>query len=221
MSTSNVIARGVLGLCCVCALFLAPATASAESLRIQYTGLNIQYDGSTITTVGGVDPLQSVDFSVDEINILSLNAPADSPLTIELSGPGVANLPVGGGSVMSAVGGSLKLALPGGDYLDLDLGAAEVIYATIGSLQLHFILGAGVGEVLGQALPLDGFVGEVSISFSTQVKGNSLTHDGQIITGFTAAGTGEIEGAQIPEPTGAAMLLGGLLACLAGFRRRG
>ena len=208
--------------CCVVLMALAvvPLTASAETLAIQYTGLDIRYNGSTITTVGGFDSLQSVDFAVDEINVFSLNAPGDSPLAVALNIPGVTGLPVAGGSVTSAAGGTLSLALPGGDYLDLQLDEAEVVYVALNTFNLYFALGAGSANLIGQSLPVLDFAGDIAVSFSTQVKTSTLKIDGAVVTGFDAAGTGEIKGMQIPEPASAALLLSGLLVCLAGRRRR-
>ncbi|HBO46226.1 MAG TPA: hypothetical protein DD670_20335 [Planctomycetaceae bacterium] len=220
--TTNILRRHLLA-CLVIGFAFLPMAASAETLAIQYTGLDIVYDGSAIKTVGGVDALQSIDFSVDDVNVLSFNAPADSPMAIELELPGVANIPVAGGTVTSAAGGTLSLTLPGGDYLDLELGEASVVYQVLdlGIVKLNFVLAASAGDVLAQVLPLEAFAGPIAVSFSTQVVGSSLKSSGGFLTEFKAGGTGEIKGMQIPEPTGAAILISGLLFCLAGIRRRG
>jgi hypothetical protein len=219
MFDNLMVSRAVASCVLLIALVVVPVAASAETLAIQYTGLDIRYDGSTIATVGGFDPLQSVDFAVDEINVASLNSPGDSPLAIAINIPGVTGMPIAGGSITSAAGGTLSLQLPGGDYLDLQLDAAEIVYVALDSLKLYFALGAGSADLLGQALPIPGFAGDIAVSFSTQVKTSTLKTDGVFVTGFDAAGTGEIKGTQVPEPAGVALLLSGLLVCLAGRRR--
>ena len=221
MSTSHTIVRTLLGCCFVVALLLLQTTASAGTLGIQYTGMNISYDGSTITEVGNPDPLSSLVFLVDGVQAGPV---LTSGIAMDLSIPGVSGLPVAGGTTTSAAGGTLGLTLPGGDFLNLDLGAAEVVFVSItgGNFQLQFVLGASEANVISQSLPVDGLFGEdVSVSFSTQVKSGSLTQNAGIVTGFLASGTGEIEGNLVPEPTTVALLISGLLACLAFIRRRG
>ena len=220
MLTSIAARRALVSCCVLVALSLLSATASAETMVIQYTGLNLTYDGSTISTVGVYDPLESVDFFVDDAKMLSYDAPADSPLSIDLIVPGVFNLAVGGDTVVSNAGGYLDLLLPGGDYLTLTLGQSEVHYVAIQSLQLYFLLAAGSADVVQQLLPVGGFAGDIAVSFSTQVVGATLTDDGTNVTGFLSAGTGEIRGTMVPEPTSVALLVSGLLACFAVLRRR-
>ena len=220
MSTRHTMVRTPLCGCFVAALFLLQATASAETLMIQYTGLNISYAESTITEVGNPDPLTSLIFTVDGAQV---DPALTSDIAIDLSIPGVSDLPVGGGNTTSAAGGTLGLTLPGGDFLNLELGAVEVAYYSItGVVQLRFVLGASSAEVLSQSLPLDGWFGDdVAVSFSTKMKSGSLTQDAGYVTGFLASGTGEIEGELVPEPATVALLISGLLACLLGIRRRG
>ena len=201
---------------------LIVSSGFAEILEIQYTGLDIAYDGSMITNLGDPDPLESVDFIVDGTKVLGLNAGVDGPpLDMNLIIPGVSNLPVGGGTVTSAADGILSLALPDGDYLDLKLGAAEVIYVSVNTLQLHFVLAAGSASVLGQLLPIEGELEDlISISFSTNIDNNTLTDNGSYITGFEANGTGEIEGHLVPEPSTICMLGIGALSLLLIRRKR-
>jgi hypothetical protein len=183
--------------------------------------MNVSYDGSTITEVGNPDPLSSLVFLIDGVQVGPV---LTSGIAMDLSIPGVSNLPVGGGTVTSAAGGTFGLTLPGSDSLDLQLGAAEVVFASItGTFQLQFVLGASDANAISQSLPVDGLFGEdISFSFSTQVKGGSLTqNDAGFVTGFLANGTGEVAGNLVPEPATVALLISGLLACLAFIRRRG
>jgi PEP-CTERM motif len=189
----------------------------ADTLEIQYTGLDIIYDGSVITDLGNPDSLGSVDFLVNGTKVFGLNAGVDMSLSV----PGVSNLPVGGGAVTSAAGGILSLALPDDDFLDLQLGAAEVVYVSVSVVQLNFVLAAGSANVLGQLLPIEGELDDIiAISFSTNIDNGTLTDDGSYITGFEANGTGEIEGALIPEPSTICMLGFGALSLLLIRRKR-
>lgn len=220
MSMSHSINRGLLVVCLLAAFVMAQSSASAETLSIEYTGLNITYDGLSITEVGNPDPLTSVVLLIDGVQ---QGATLSSGIAIDLNIPGVSGLPVTGGTVMSAAGGSLGLTLPGGDFLNLQLGSAEVVFLSIPSMvSLQFVLAAADAEALSQSLPLDGWLGDdIAVSFSTQVKSGTLASDSGVVTGFLASGTGEISGNLVPEPATMALLLSGLLACLVGVRRRG
>ena len=220
MALSRSINHAVLIVCLMAAFVLAQSSASAETLAIEYTGLNITYDGLTISEVGNPDPLTSVVFQIDGVQ---QGTALTSGIAIDLNIPGVSGLPVTGGSVMSAAGGSLGLTLPGGDFLNLELGSAEVVFLSIPTVvTLQFVLAAADAEALSQSLPLAGWLGdEIAVSFSTQVKSGTLASDSGVVTGFLASGTGEITGNLVPEPATVAMLLSGLLACLIGIRRRG
>jgi hypothetical protein len=221
---SRLIVRALLGASFVVAIFFMQATAYAEVqlevLEIQYTGLDVSYDGSAISTTGDVDPLESVDFLVDGSKVLGLNAPGDTPLSMALSIPNVNNIPVGGGSVTSSAGGTLSLTLPAGDYLNLELDQIEVKYIAVTSVQLHFMLAAGAGEVLSQLLPIGkDYADIVAVSLSTNIDYSTLTDNGNFVTGFVANGTGEIEGYLVPEAGSIALLLCGLTGLIC-WRRR-
>jgi hypothetical protein len=218
---ASTILRVVFGCVLVTVFSLLPTAASAESLMIQYTGLDISYDGSAITDAGNPDALSSVVFKVGA----SVVPPVlTSGIAIDLSIPGVTGLPVTGSiaPTVSAAGGTLNLTMPAGDFVSLKLGAADIYFTKIdvGLYKLYFALAASAAELLGQALPIDGELGgDISVSFSTQVDVGTLTSSGGIVTGFVASGTGEIQGALVPEATTMALVLSGLLACLARRRR--
>ena len=106
--------------------------------------------------------------------------------------PDVLSIPVGGGSVTSAVGGIMDLEFGGTDHLYLDLDDVTVSYVdAIGLFQIAF--GGSVATIFGQSLPYGLVMGDpVTASFSTQL--SSSTDDGVYLTSFTAAGTGEVTG---------------------------
>jgi hypothetical protein len=219
MATSHRAVRVLLGVCLGVIFLLSQAGASAETLMIQYTGLDITYDGNTISEVGNPDSLSSLVFKVNGVEVPPV---LTSGIAIDLSIPGVTGLPITGGGTTSAAGGTLSLTLPAGGFVNLELGAAEIYFTAIpvGAYKLYFALGASAADVLGQALPIDGELGgDISVSFSTQILNSSLTSSGGYVTGFVASGTGEIEGGLIPEPSSIALVLGGLMVCLVGIRR--
>ena len=187
--------------------------AQAGVIELQFSGLEISYDGSTITDGGtGADPLTSVVILED--NTVTGGSPFVSDIAIDIVIPGVSGISAAGDQVLSDPGGSLTLSLPGGDFVALSL--EEVIVTYVDGSDPSFVFGATVAEVLAQSLPA-GLVmnNPVSVSFSTTI--DTLTVDAGVVETFTASGTGEIRDV-IPEPTTVALVLVGAFATL-GARR--
>lgn len=180
----------------------------SAAVMIQLGGINIGYDGSRIVDAGEQNPdlLTNATFIVD-----NATAGVDSTeVTFDLNIPGVFNLPVGGGYVNSAANGSLHLDLGGGEHLSLTLASAVVSYMPLTS-SIQFVFGGASSVIAGQQLPYDLFlIDPVSVSFSTQIVPGSISQSGGYVTGFAAAGTGEIQG--IPEPATLSFLALGWLA---------
>jgi len=204
---------------------------SAATVRIEFTGLNLEYDGTNIFDSDPIsgedpDPLTSVAISVD--NLLQGSVLTDS-LAIDIFIPGVSGLPSAGSppAATSAPGGIWNLDLGPAGFISLDLDTVEVTYANLGGT-VQFALGASINaNVSSQSLPFGLQIDDmVNVSFSTQV--TSFTEVVQepfpIITSFTSAGTGEIEGPLgVPEPSSLALGLAGLLGLAVarlGRRRR-
>lgn len=185
-----------------------PQLCFGSTIEIEFTGVDISYDGTDIVDddpfLGDPDPLTSVVITVD--NTLNGSVITDF-ISQNLRIPAVASIPVGGGSVQSDAGGSLHLELGSGKHLSLTLGQVDINYIDFyGALQ--FVFAATVGGVSAQDLPYGLQIGqELGVSFSTQVAAQSLTTSGGVITGFRAAGTGEVEGPAVPEPTGFVLLM--------------
>ncbi|MEN0111246.1 MAG: hypothetical protein AAF805_11045 [Planctomycetota bacterium] len=203
--------RATLGLVAAFAIAFCSSAASAAMIEIQFTGLDIVYDGSSITDAGGAgaDTLSTTTIQVDGVDAPGTPF-ASGGLAIDIDIPGVSAIPLTTGSVTTVGAGSATLTLPGGDFLSLVLGPATITYVDGGFAE--FVFGGSVASISGQSLPLPGDLelGEpTSFSFSTQI--GASTDDGTNFTSFSASGTGEITGPAIPEPTAA------VLAALAGI----
>lgn len=212
--------RASLGLLAMVASFgLGSSAVDAATISIQFQGLNIAYSNATsdIVDVGNPEPLNLVEFYVDDDVVGSFA----SGVTIDLDIPGLPAIPLTGGVVNSAAGGSLYLDFGAGDFLDLELASATVAYVSA-TATVNFTFGGSVASINGQSLPFGLELGDpVSMSFSTQVTSGSLVGAAGNIGSFLASGSGEVSGALVPEPSSLGLLaLGGLLATMAASRYR-
>jgi hypothetical protein len=201
----SAIGHRVLGLAALTVALAASVPATAAMIQIQFTGLDLAYDGTQITD-GGVgeatDPLSSIVVSLDGTQVAG--SPFSSGVAIDLVIPGVSNIPASGGVVESAAGGQLRLTLPSGGFLNLALDRVTVNYLNLGRVQFAF--GATVAGIDGQSLPADLELGApATLSFSATV-GQELTGNNRV-TSFRATGSGEIMGDRIPEPAAGIVLL--------------
>ena len=193
----------------IAAMLLAMAVASNASaavIQIQLGGVTLSYDGSGIVDEGAADPdtLTNATFLLGD----SWLGADTTGVTLDLNIPDVLNIPVGGGQVSSAANGSLDLDLGGGEYLNLTLDAVTVNYIEVIST-VQFVFAGSSSTIDGQNLPHNlSLVDPVSVSFSTQI--SQIADDGNYITSFTSAGTGEIQG--VPEPATLGILaFGGIM----------
>jgi len=181
----------------------------ASIIEIQFTGLDLSYDGSTISdaAAGSSDPLTTV--TIAESGSPIAGSPFVADISIDLSIPGVTDIAIGGDTVVSATGGTLDLSLPSGDFLSLDLDEVTITYLDLGFVSFAF--GGSIAGIDSQMLPAGLVLGDpTTISFSTTI--GSQTDDGTNLLTFSATGTGGIEGLAIPEP--ATITLLGLMAVL-------
>ena len=209
MATAPIKSVSVLVLACFFSLgFALPTLCSGGTIEIEFTGVDIAYDGTDITDAdpsgGEADPLLAVAITQSDIVVGSI---ITEGISQDLFIPKISGISAGGGSSMSAAGGSLDLALGSGHQLQLDLAEVDVTYVDL-SGTMQFVFAATVGGVEAQNLPYDLEIGQkLGVSFSTQVSPGSLSTSGGVVTAFKAAGSGEVEGAAIPEPTGLVLLM--------------
>jgi len=207
-------------------LFAASADAA---VRIEFTGMNMVFNGSALHDAGSAsggladvndaDPLVTVDCFVDNVPVGSLY----SDIFLDFYIAGINPFPSAPNSV------SVQSVTPQASYFDLlignpasqgllvDIQSVTVTYADIAGI-VQFTFAGAVGAVYAQDLPFGLQVADpVTISLSSQVTPGSLNIDGDYVYGFTAFGTGEYDAAAVPAPGSMALMgLGGLVA----IRRR-
>ena len=201
------------------AVMLFGSSTTAAPLVIEFTDLNLAYDGSKITDAadpnGGsgdpnqADPLTTVEFKFNGNLVGTISTDAWADILI----PDVTGIdPNAPATVISVDPNSdsyfdLLFNDPVTEYLKLDIDEITITYVDAAGI-IQFLFGGGVAEIEGQELPFNLELFEpVAVSFSTRIDEGTLSNNGTFIDGFTSSGTGEVTGdAEIPEP--ASLLLG-------------
>lgn len=205
--------------------------ANAGVLEIQFSGLNLVYDGSNIYDAGGIaggsgnpsesDPLITMSFIFDGSLLGTLTSDIYADVLIQ----NVANIPVGGGTVTASQSDTFGFDLltsNAGWGLALNLDADVQINYNGSAITVQ---GSGsTSSIFSQNLPFDLFIYDVPVLFSfTLTSVQNLTDNGTYLTGFTGGGTGVVSSnfAQIPEPSILLLMGSGLLVLgFASARRR-
>ncbi len=232
-NTSRLVRR-ILPVALLATALLAATSVQASTLEIQISGLDLQYDGTNIfdagvhNTTGAGNPAQSdaltlLDFYVDGNLVGSQNTNVFADIYIK----DVLNIPAAGGFVVSAGNGGAfgidlltKNQTPGWG-LALDIDTMQFFYT--GSQISITIAGVATG-LPAQDLPF-GLAFDPNEQITIVLSSanlSSVTSGGGFLTGFNAAGTGNVAGQLVPEPS--SMVLAGLGIAAVGMvyrRRRG
>jgi hypothetical protein len=209
---------------------LAAVPVSANTLQISFTGLNLMYDGGTgvIADAGGnnstrpgdssmADALAGMDFFDNGSQIGHFDGTDNIYADVYI--PGVFGIPAAGGVAQSGFGGFGFDLFIGSTILALDTDSPFEIVWNAGNITVTG--SASTNSIQGQALPFGVTLGTpVYIGFDVfatdfgTTPGAFTNDQGDVISRFTAFGTGDVRGpiSTVPEPA-TLMLLGfGLLS---------
>ncbi|KAA0214517.1 MAG: hypothetical protein DYG94_10290 [Leptolyngbya sp. PLA3] len=215
---------GIVGL-----VGLAGSIASADVV-IEFTGMNLVYDGSSLYDAGSAaggsadpadaDGLASADFFLNGLQVGALS----SDISLDVYVPNLVGIPstagtstiinTGGAGFFDLLIGTSPLA---SQFLLVDVSSVAITYIDVAGI-LQFTFGGAVADSFAQNLPYGLMVGNpLTVSFSAQIDQGTLTSDGGFITGFRASGTGEFRGEAVPTPGSIALVALGVPAVI---RRR-
>jgi hypothetical protein len=214
------------------ALQAAPA-AQAATLEIQFTGLDLYYDGNNIfdngvhnTTRSGspadADPLSSIQFYLDNTLVHTITSDVFADVFIA----DVGAIPVGGALLTSGGNGNdfgidlLTSSNDPGWGLALDINSLRIFYTGSKIAIAASGLASGIPvQNLPPGLAFDPSEPLTIIMSSANLTG--VTTGGGFVTSMHAAGTGNVAGKLVPEPSSIVMLAIGFLgATLLGWRHR-
>ena len=199
--------------------------AQSASLEIQFTGLDLIYDVSTIYDNGSAnggtgnpadaDDLITMDFLVDGSSVGSLNTNIFADVEIS----GVSDIPLDAGTVATG-GGFFDLLTSSsnpGWGLEINFTSASITHIAAGGVEIA-LFGAAAASTGNQNLPFDLVMGD-TVSFTFSSTNFSASDNGTYLTGFTASATGNVTGSVVPVPA-AVWLFGSGLLGLVGVARR-
>jgi hypothetical protein len=212
----------------LCGIVAAPASGSV--LEVQFSGMDLVYNGTDLFDTGAsnvvgtgtfaqADPLLTMSFLVDGVQ---QGTTLNTNIAIDTFIKGLSGIPAAGGSVVTSGNGNAfgldlltKTTTPGwGLALNIDkfsffYSGNKVAIATSGQSTALWSQALPFGLAFDPSQP-------ISIVLSSANLTNVTTANG-LVTGFRAAGTGNISGTLLPEPTTMLLLA---LSGMALVRRR-
>jgi hypothetical protein len=225
--------HGTAILACLFALAVFSLPLHASTLEIQFTGLDLDYDGTNIfdagvhNTVGNGDPadadaLTSMNFYVDGNLVGVLN----TDVFVDVYIANVGAMPIGGGLLTSSGnGGAFGVDLltsnnqPGWG-LALNIDTMQFFYT--GS-QIAISVAGLATSIFAQQLPF-ALAYDTSQPVTIVMSSANLTNvatAGGFVTSLEAAGTGNVAGIYVPEPSTFVLLgIGCFAAAIHAVRRR-
>jgi len=217
------------------ALLLGAASpvARAATLEIQFTGLDLYYDGNNIFDNGvhntvrsgnpaEADALTSIQFFLDNSLVHTINSDVFADLYISNLG----SMPAAGGVITSSGNGNtfgidlLTSNSNPGWGLALNIDTMQMFYT--GSQIAISVSGLATSipvQLLPPGLAFDPNEPLTIVMSSANLSG--VTTSGGFVDAMHAAGTGNVAGVLVPEPGSMALLVIGFLgATLLGWRHR-